>query len=40
LTPKRLTLDALPDAIIALAKQRGAPRDDMSVSVIRITNAE
>jgi serine phosphatase RsbU (regulator of sigma subunit) len=40
LTPKRLTLDALPDAIIALAKQRGAPRDDMSVSVIKIMNAE
>ncbi len=39
-TPKRLALDALPDVIIALAKQRGAPRDDMSVSVIKIMNAE
>ena len=39
-SPKRLTLDMLPSAIISLAKQKGAFHDDMSVSVIEITNAE
>ena len=36
--PKRLTLDKLPNAIISLAKQKGTFHDDMSVSVIEITN--
>ena len=37
--PKRIPFASLADAIIKLAKQRVASCDDMSVSVIKITNA-
>ena len=38
-SPRRLTLEALPEAIISLAKARGVSKDDMSVCVTLIQDA-